>query len=100
MSFIEDYKKYLAVIIGTLAFIIALFLPAKFALGFDIRCQDTDVWTSINWIFLSVGIILLWGSIKAFAKSIQSSISSRLSKNTNRSIGGGGISNPTNGDDD
>lgn len=78
MSYIEKYKKGLALLVGTLCLFISLFLPAKYALGFDIRCTDDDVWTSINWIFLALSIIFLWGEIIHLAKTMQTVLSNKI----------------------
>lgn len=78
MSFIENYKKGLAIVAGTLCMFIALFLPAKYALGMDIRCVGDDVWTSINWIFLCLSIVFLWGEIVSLARSIQRGVSKKI----------------------
>lgn len=75
MSFIENYKKGLAVIAGTLCLVVALFLPAKAALGLT---DSMEVWTSLNWIFLGLAIIFLWGSIMSLAKSVQSFVSKKV----------------------
>ncbi len=77
MSFIENYKKGLAVIAGTMCLFIALFLPAKYALGLTER---QEVWSNINWIFLTLSIIFLWGEIRSIAKSIQAGLTKKISK--------------------
>ena len=76
MSFIENYKKGLAVFAGTICLIVALFLPAKAALGMT---DNMEVWTSLNWIFLGLSIIFLWGEIVTLAKSVQGFVSKKVS---------------------
>lgn len=79
MSYIEEYKRGLALLLGTLCLIIALFLPAKFALGLT---DKTDVWTNLNWIFLALGIIFMWAEIAVIAKAVQNGASNFISKKT------------------
>ncbi len=71
MSFVEKYKKGLAIIAGTICLVVALWLPAKFALGMT---EKQDVWTNINWIFLGLSVIFLWGEIAALARTAQEGI--------------------------
>ena len=78
MSLVEKYKKGLALLVGTLCLFIALYLPAKYAMGMEIRCLGSQVWTNINWIFLSLSIIFLWGEIVSLAKSVQGALSKKF----------------------
>lgn len=78
MSYIEKYKKGLAVFVGTICLFIALFLPAKYAMGMEVRCLGEEVWTSINWIFLALAIVFLWGEIVSLAKSVQGALSKKI----------------------
>ncbi|MBU2923067.1 hypothetical protein KO504_17085 [Winogradskyella psychrotolerans] len=71
MSFVEKYKRGLAIIAGTLFLFIALYLPARYALGLTER---EDVWTSINWIFLGLALIFLWGEVAKLAQMVQNFI--------------------------
>tara|TARA_Y100000385_G_scaffold243373_1_gene260835 strand:- start:3481 stop:3738 length:258 start_codon:yes stop_codon:yes gene_type:complete len=73
----EKYKKILAVVVGVICLILALFLPAKYVLGIT---DKTDVWSNINWIFLCLAILFLWGRIIVLAKAIQALITKIISK--------------------
>jgi len=85
MSFIEKYKSGLALFIGTICLFVALFLPGRYALSAEMHKEfDSvwDVWTSINWIFLVLGIIFLWGEIVKVAKSVGDGVGNVIDKKT------------------
>lgn len=68
MAFIDKYKSALALVLGTLCLIIALYAPAKSALLLTDKELD---WKASNWIFLGLGIIFLWGEIVTLARTFQ-----------------------------
>jgi len=73
----EKYKKILAIIVGAVCLVLALFLPAKHVLGLT---EKTDVWSNVNWIFLSLSILFLWGRIVVLTRVVQSLIIKVISK--------------------
>ena len=77
MKPMEKYKKILAIIVGTVCLVLALFLPAKHVLGLT---DKADVWSNVNWIFLCLAILFLWGRIIVFVKAIQALIIKIISK--------------------
>ena len=74
MSYIEKYKNILAIVVSTICLFIALFLPARYALSAEMHKEFEsiwDVWTGINWIFLSLSVIFGWGEIAKLATTFQ-----------------------------
>ena len=67
-SFVEKYKKWLAVILGHVCLLIGLYGPALSSL---LISKDTLDWGLNNTVFTGLGIIFLWGEILAFAKIVQ-----------------------------
>ena len=67
-SFVEKYKKWLAVILGHVCLLIGLYGPALSSL---LISKDTLHWGLNNTVFTGLGIIFLWGEILAFAKIVQ-----------------------------
>jgi hypothetical protein len=72
-SFVEKYKKWLAVILGHVCLLIGLYAPALSAL---LITDDNMHWGLNNTVFTGLGIIFLWGEIIAFAKIVQNTLGS------------------------
>lgn len=77
MSFVEKYKRGLALFLGTVCLAIAMYAPAKSAL---LLTADEYEWKTSNWIFLGLGLVFMWGEIKTFAKTVQDSARAILKK--------------------
>jgi len=76
-SFIEKYKKWLAVILGHICLLIGLYGPALSSL----LISDNELhWGLNNTVFTSLGIIFLWGEIIAFAKIVQNTLGNFTTK--------------------
>ena len=81
MSYIEKYKKGFAIFFGSVCFIVGLFRLALYVLGLlSQELTFSDVWSWGNVIFIGLGIILLWGEITLFAKTVQDSAKGLLNK--------------------
>ena len=79
MGFLATYKKVLAVTVGTLCLFIALYAPAMSLL---ILTEKEIEWGIMNWIFLVIGMIFLWGSIVTLARSIGLGVGNLINKKT------------------
>ena len=64
MGFIEKYKSGLALFLGTVCLVIALYAPGRSAL---MLTDEQIPWHTSNWIFLGLGVVFLWGEIKSLA---------------------------------
>jgi len=68
MSYVEKYKKGLAIVLGTICLFVALYAPGRSAL---MLTEEEIPWHLSNWIFLGLGIVFLWGEIVSLAKTFQ-----------------------------
>ena len=70
-TFVEKYKKWLAIILGHVCLLIGLYAPALSAL---LITDDNLHWGLNNTVFTGLGIIFLWGEIIAFARIVQTTL--------------------------
>jgi len=70
-SFVEKYKKWLAVILGHICLLVGLYGPALSSL---LITDDNMHWGLNNTVFTGLGIIFLWGEIIAFARIVQTTL--------------------------
>ena len=76
-TIILKYKVLLSVIAGTFFLVAANYAPA---LSLFLLTDKEVEYKTINWIFLLLGIIFLWGRIVILAKILTNAIGDKLNK--------------------
>lgn len=73
-EFIRKYKVGLSIILGTACLFIGLYSPA---LSLLLLTDKTIELTIMNYFFVALGIVFLWGKIVAVAKAINNIIAKK-----------------------
>ena len=74
MGYIEKYKVGLSVILGTACLLIGLYAPA---LSLLLLTEEKIELSLLNYFFVGLGIVFLWGRIVSVAKAINTVITNK-----------------------